>query len=129
MDFEAESDGEPRSSVETTRPELFQNFRPVESRQSGALLGGRYQICGFLTKGATSRVYLAEDLATREAVVVKMLAPEAFGNSEMRERLLREAVAARAVNHPNVVRILDTGETGGGIPYVVMEALVGECRA
>jgi serine/threonine-protein kinase len=40
--------------------------------------------------------------------------------------MLREAEALRGIDHPNVVRVLDTGETLGGVPYLVLEALPGE---
>jgi serine/threonine protein kinase len=90
------------------------------------VLAGRYQVRGFLTRGATARVYLAEDLATRSPVVVKMLAPETAASAEFRARLVREAEAAKAIVHPNVVAVVDAGQTDEGAPFLVMEALLGE---
>src|SRR5262249_4100708 len=55
-----------------------------------------------------------------------MLAPEAAKNPELRARIALEAQAAVLVRHPNVVEVLGVGETPGGIPYLVMEALPGE---
>ena len=104
----------------------FEAFKPKESELSGALLAARYKVHGFLSRGATSRVYLAEDLTTETPVVVKMLAPDSTGNKEFRNRLFREAEVARAIDHPNIVRILDVGEAPTGAPYLVLEALVGE---
>lgn len=104
----------------------FGQFKPQSSQLSGAVLGGRYKIHGFLSEGATSRVYLAEDVQTGSAVVVKMLTPNAARSLELRECMEREAQAALAIRHPNVVAVLGSGETGGGLPYVVMEALLGE---
>jgi serine/threonine-protein kinase len=40
--------------------------------------------------------------------------------------MLREAEALRGIDHPNVVRVLDTGKTDGGTPYLVLEAVPGE---
>jgi serine/threonine-protein kinase len=71
-------------------------------------------------------VYLAEDLATRTPVVVKMLSPETAASAEFRGRLVREAEAAKAIIHPNVVTVLDAGQTDEGAPFLVMEALLGE---
>lgn len=90
------------------------------------VLGDRYKVHGYLTRGATARVYLAEDLVEGVPVAVKMLAPESIKSHELAARMLREAEALRDIDHPNVVKVLDTGETGGGIPYLVLEALPGE---
>jgi eukaryotic-like serine/threonine-protein kinase len=43
-------------------------LRVHESNRSGAILGGRYRITGFVDKGATARVYLAYDLKDHRAV-------------------------------------------------------------
>jgi serine/threonine-protein kinase len=90
------------------------------------VLGNRYKVHGYLTRGATARVYLAEDLIDNVPVAIKMLAPESFKGHELSGRMLREAEALRGIDHPNVVRVLDTGETGNGVPYLVLEALPGE---
>jgi serine/threonine protein kinase len=90
------------------------------------LLGGRYKVHGYLTRGATARVYLAEDVVESIPVAIKMLAPESNKSHDLSVRLLREADALRDIDHPNVVRVLDSGETQGGVPYLVLEALPGE---
>ena len=90
------------------------------------VLGDRYKVHGYLTRGATARIYLAEDLVDGVPVAVKMLAPESIKSHELAARMLREADALRDIDHPNVVKVLDTGETAGGIPYLVLEALPGE---
>jgi eukaryotic-like serine/threonine-protein kinase len=90
------------------------------------VLGDRYKVHGYLTRGATARVYLAEDLIESIPVAIKMLAPESIKSHELSLRMLREAEALRGIDHPNVVRVLDTGETLGGVPYLVLEALPGE---
>src|SRR5450432_3982663 len=115
----AENEGDRRSAT-------FGAFGARESTRSGAVLAGRYQVRGFLTRGATARVYLAEDLATHAPVVVKMLSPETAASAEFRGRLLREAEAAKAIVHPNVVTVVDSGQTDEGAPFLVMEALLGE---
>src|SRR4051812_6713561 len=90
------------------------------------ILGEGYQGHGYPTRGATARVYLAVDLVESIPVAIKMLAPESNRSPELSMRLLREAEALRGIDHPNVVRVLDTGETAGGVPYLVLEALPGE---
>ena len=90
------------------------------------MLGGRYRIEGFVDKGATARVYLADDLRDGKKVAVKMFAPTVALRQEMRARFLRGAAATRELVHPHVVKVLDIGESEQGAPYVVLEALDGE---
>jgi serine/threonine-protein kinase len=102
-------------------------FRPTESQLTGMVLAARYKVHGYLTRGATARVYLAEDLIEKLPVAIKMLAPESHTNSpQLSHRLLREAEALRGIDHPNVVRVLESGQTISGVPYLVLEALPGE---
>jgi len=108
------------------RSAQLDEFRPSESQLTGLVLGDRYKVHGYLTHGATARVYLAEDLVDSGPVAIKMLAPESFKGHELSLRMRLEAAALRGIDHPNVVRVLDTGETAGGVPYLVLEALPGE---
>jgi eukaryotic-like serine/threonine-protein kinase len=104
---------------------LCTTHRGRPTGEMGAVLGGRYRIQGLLGRGATARVYLAEDLARCTHVAIKIpIAPSAAGAG--RRRFLREARAAMAVRHPNVVRVLDAGERDDGTPYLVVELLRGE---
>ncbi len=108
------------------RSASLHEFRPSESQLTGMVLKDRYRVHGYLTRGATARVYLAEDVQENIPVALKMLAPESNRSHELSVRLLREAEALRGIDHPNVVRVLDTGETSSGVPYLVLEALPGE---
>jgi len=90
------------------------------------VLAGRYQVRGFLASGAHARIYLAEDLTTGSPVALKILSPETALSSEFRIRLQREGQAMRAISHPNVATVIDTGETEEGVPFLAMEALLGE---
>lgn len=113
-------------SVVERRSASLHEFRPSESQLSGTVLGNRYKVHGYLTRGATARIYLAEDLLENVPVAIKMLSPETIKSSELAERMLLEADALRGIDHPNVVRVLDSGATGSGVPYLVLEALPGE---
>jgi hypothetical protein len=55
------------------------SFSTQLSGQTGAIMGNRYKIHGFVGKGATSRVYLAEDLLLNRPVAVKMFAASGSG--------------------------------------------------
>ncbi len=69
-------------------------------------------------------VYRAWDARLHREVAIKLLHDE-FAMPGMRERFLREARAASALNHPNICTIFDIGEQDGE-PYLVMELLEGE---
>src|SRR5262245_35116269 len=105
---------------------LVETLPALPSVQSGVLLGARYQVRGFIGKGAMARVYLAQDLETNEPVAVKVLNVSFHKDDAARERFMREAKMAAGIQHQNIVRILDTGERGDGAPYLVMEYLFGE---
>ena len=69
-------------------------------------------------------VYRAWDARLHREVAIKLLNHE-YAMPGMRERFLREARAASALNHPNICTVFDIGEQDGD-PYLVMELLKGE---
>ena len=90
----------------------------------GARLGP-YEVLAPLGAGGMGEVYRARDTRLRREVAVKVL-PEAV--SQDRDRLRRfeqEALAASALNHPNILTIHDFGSEAGA-PYVVSELLEGQ---
>jgi serine/threonine-protein kinase len=85
---------------------------------------GPYEILGRLGSGGMGAVFRAWDGRLMREVGLKIL----HDDSPMpghRERFLREARAASALNHPNICTIFDIGEQDGD-PYLVMELLEGE---
>ncbi len=70
-------------------------------------------------------VYLAEDLALRRLVAVKILKPELAADHDLLERFRIEAQAAAQLNHPNIVAVYDRGATEESA-YIVMEYVRGE---
>src|SRR5262249_41760023 len=86
---------------------------------------GPYAIISPIGAGGMGEVYRARDTRLGRDVAVKVL-PSLFADDE--QRLLRfeqEACAAGALNHPNILAILDVGKQDGS-PYVVSELLEGE---
>lgn len=70
-------------------------------------------------------VYQAEDTRLKRQVAVKVMHSSSGAPNADRERLLREARAAAAIEHDNVVSVLDVGDVDG-IPFLVMPLLKGE---
>jgi len=101
---------------------------PDEPRTSVALAPGtilreRYRLDSELGRGGMGTVYRATDLELRREVAVKILS-STHETSDGRERLVREARAAAALNHPHIVTIHDVGEASG-FPFLVMELVSG----
>jgi serine/threonine protein kinase len=96
----------------------------VEELAEGVALSDRYLLGPVVGHGAMGRVHLAEDLRLTRPVAVKSLRPQLARDAEVRERFGQEARAAARINHPNVVRVYDSGEHAG-VPYLVMECLPG----
>jgi hypothetical protein len=87
----------------------------------------RYVIEAVLGEGGMGRVYRAFDPRLGRRVALKVLLPrgdDEKGREDAAARMVREARAAAAFNHPNVVAIYDVGETGGS-PYIAMELVTG----
>jgi len=83
----------------------------------------RYEIEALLGEGGMGRVYLARDTRLGRKVALKVL-HKAFTEGDGPARLLREARAAAALDHPNAIAIFDVGEADG-VAYLAMEYLDG----
>jgi tetratricopeptide (TPR) repeat protein len=89
----------------------------------GTILRERYRLDSELGRGGMGTVFRATDLELQREVAVKVLSATSQ-NSDARERLIREARAAAALNHPHIVTIHDVGEFSG-FPFLVMELVSG----
>ncbi len=74
---------------------------------------GSYRIIRRLGRGGASEVYLAEDKRLGRSIAIKLLAPHRAADRDSIRRLRREALAASALNHPNIVTIHEIGEWQG----------------
>ena len=83
----------------------------------------RYTIEALLGEGGMGRVYRAQDPRLGRRVALKLIS-ERLASPEASARLVREARAAAALDHPNVVSVFDVGEHEG-VPYIVMELVDG----
>ena len=87
-------------------------------------LEDRYTLQRELGRGGMATVYLAEDLRHGRRVAIKVLKPELAAVLGP-ERFLREIKLTAQLNHPHILPLLDSGEAGG-LLYYVMPYLVGE---
>ncbi len=71
-------------------------------------------------------VYAGEHLSTGRRVAIKVMSPHLSENGEAVRRFFREARAAAALEHPNVVEVIDVGEDDLYTRYLVLEFLEGE---
>src|SRR5215510_7610541 len=85
----------------------------------GATIGERYFVERELTPGGMSQVYFALDLRLQHlAVVIKILSQSLVQDSYARQKFEQEVEALLRTDHPNVVRILDTGKLADDRPYI-----------
>jgi serine/threonine protein kinase len=85
---------------------------------------GRFKLVGLLGEGGMGAVYRAEDSVLGRAVALKILHARGSGDAGA-AKLLHEARAAAALNHPNAVAVFDVGEADG-VAYIAMELLSGD---
>lgn len=91
---------------------------------SGIVLEGRYSLGTPLGAGGMGTVYAGKQLRLDRDVAIKVLDPAIAQNAEAAARFLREAQLLSRIRHPNVIQVLDSGESDG-LMYCVMERLVG----
>ncbi len=89
---------------------------------------GHYRIDSKLGEGGMGVVYRAFDTHLDRAVAIKVLRPDATASPERRRRFVREAKAASALNHPNIIHIydIDTADLREGpADFIAMEFVAG----
>ena len=84
---------------------------------------GPYEILSLIGRGGMGEVHRARDSRLGRDVAIKILSPH-LASDESRRRFEREARAAAALSHPNIVTIYDVGQVDG-LLYFAMEVLEG----
>jgi serine/threonine-protein kinase len=91
----------------------------------GQTLANRYQIETRLGEGAMGAVYRAKHVKVGRAFAVKVLHPRLLEDKKVLARFEREAELAGRLRHPNVIGVVDVGETPEGMRYMVMDFAEG----
>ncbi|HYW81511.1 MAG TPA: serine/threonine-protein kinase [Thermoguttaceae bacterium] len=94
-----------------------------EGRHKGFFLG-KYKLLDHLGTGGMSSVYLAEHVLMQRRVAIKVLPAKRVEDTSYLVRFHREAQAAAALDHRNIVRAYDV-DNDGNIHYLVMEYIEG----
>jgi serine/threonine protein kinase/Tfp pilus assembly protein PilF len=86
---------------------------------------GNYMVEGRIGAGGMGEIFLAQDMSLHRKAVLKFLPEQLASDEQFRERMIREARSAAALNHPNIVTIYEIGEFQTR-PFIAMEYLTGK---
>lgn len=120
---ETESTADYPQTESGSAPSSFMRVEPGDEIPKSI---GDYTILRNLGEGGMGKVYLGEDIRLGRKVAIKTMLPELAANPSARKRFIREARAAAALEHDNIVPIWQIGEAADGSPFIVMPFLQGE---
>ena len=94
---------------------------------TGHLIDGRYQLLSQMGSGGMATIYEALNTRLDRRVAVKIMHSHLAQDEQFVERFIREAKAAAALSHPNIVSVQDQGWNQSGVPavFIVMEMVAG----
>jgi serine/threonine protein kinase len=108
----------------------FETFDPHGARPPAVSLAPgqsfqQYVIEGEVGRGGMGVVYRAHHPGLNKSVALKVLLTGSLASADDQARFLREAESAAALQHPNIVPVLDAGLGEGGVYYLTMELVEG----
>jgi len=90
-----------------------------------AVIANRYELASVLGQGGFGTVYKARQLGTGQWVALKVLHPSASREHSRIARFHREMQLTARINHPHVIRLLDSGQLDDGLLFIVFEYVDG----
>jgi len=103
---------------------VLEHTTPTPSH-AGQVLDGKYRLDALLAEGGMGAVYRATHVMLGKTVAIKLIRSAIVASPEIVRRFQREARAATALNHPNIVSVYDLGQTPDGTLYIAMEYIDG----
>jgi serine/threonine-protein kinase len=92
----------------------------------GDVLVDTYRLVRLVAEGGMGAVYEAQHVRVPKRFAIKLLRVELLNKTEAMARFRREAEIIAAIDHPNIVNLVDYNLTQDGIPFIVLEFLDGE---
>ena len=92
---------------------------------SGQTIAGKYRINQLLGSGGMASVWSATNIFTERQFAIKFMLPAVARTPEAARRFLMEAKVSARVDHPNIIEIIDVGQTEDSSLFLVMELLTG----
>ncbi len=106
------------------------SLKNAESEQIELAVPPQPDVDGFsclelLAEGATGIVFSARRIADDRQVALKIYKKELIPDSQAAKRFQHEVDALRRISHPNIVEIIDAGQTRSGLTFIAMEMIDG----
>jgi len=101
-------------------------WEETQCPESGAILAGKYLVTGFAAEGGLGLVFQVQSLWDPWRMLALKLTNPAKGNDDREDRLIREGQLLARLNHPHIVKILDSGVAHKHRKYLVMEWVDGD---
>ena len=92
---------------------------------AGTIVAHKYLVQGLISHGGMGIICAGLHVDLEQPVAIKLMRRELAREADLVDRFLNEARAAASLKSPHVVRVLDVGQLPDGLPYLVMERLVG----
>lgn len=90
------------------------------------LVAGKYRLKLLLGSGGMAEVWSATNTFTEREVAIKFLSHRVAKTPEATTRFLKEAKVSARIDHPNIIDVIDVGQSDEGQLFIVMELLTGE---
>lgn len=110
----------------TSEDDYFLGVEDAAPRMVGELLDGKYRLEKVLGIGGMGAVYRARHEQIGSTVAIKVLFTHGLRRGELLTRFRREAYAAGATGHANIVKVHDLVTNDDGLSYLVMDYVDGE---
>lgn len=95
------------------------------SLMAGETIDDRYVVDRVLGAGAMGEVYVARRIDSGEYLALKIIPGSSRTNNEVQRRFQREAMALSLLNHANIIRVYEFGQTPHGLSYLIMDFVPG----